>query len=341
MTDDRAAAMRAFLDARGWGGVEPALLAADASFRRYFRLTAGNGERAVLMDAPPGREDVRPFRDLAEHLGHLGFSAPEILADDETRGFLLLEDLGDATYTRLIREGADEAALYRLATEVLIALHSLPEARAVPEGLPPYDRARFLDEAALFIDWYLPAVTGRNATPDARADFFAAWDQVLPAVEAVPRSLVLRDYHVDNLMHLPGREGVAACGLLDFQDGVAGPALYDLMSLLEDARRDVPREIVDRERARYLAAFPALDRGAFDAAWAVLAAQRHTKVLGIFTRLCARDGKPGYLQHVPRLWRLLDNALNHPALDPVRRWLDAACPPERRGVPECPCPTSP
>jgi len=322
---DRMAALDRFRAAAGWGAAERRLLAGDASFRKYHRLTAADGTAAVLMDAPPPQEDVRPFVKIARHLGGLGLSAPRILAEDAEQGFLLLEDLGDDTYTRLLARGADEAALYGLAIDALVALH-----RATPPGdVPPYDDDRLLTEAALLTDWFLPAVGGA-VSGAARESYAAAWRRVFPVARAVPDTLVLRDYHVDNLMRLDGRPGVAACGLLDFQDAVIGPVTYDLMSLMEDARRDIEPSLVAEMRARYLDQMPAVDAAALDASWAVLAAQRHAKVIGIFTRLCKRDGKDGYLCHLPRLWRLLEAALAHPALDEVRAWFDAHVPAEIR-----------
>ncbi|MEQ9326831.1 MAG: phosphotransferase [Rhodospirillales bacterium] len=317
---DRLACHAPFLAQAGRAGAEVSLLAGDASFRKYYRVRKG-GEVAVLMDAPPPVEDVRPFVRVARLLEGMGLSAPRILAEDAEQGFLLLEDLGDATYTRLLAGGdADEADLYRLATDVLIHIHG--QADAAPGWLPPYDDDLLWREASLLTDWYMPAVFGHDTPADVRDACEAAWRAVFPVLREVSHSLVLRDYHVDNLLLLDGREGVARCGLLDFQDAVHGAVAYDLMSLLEDARRDVPDDIQRDCKARYLAAFPGLDEAAFERAYAVLAAQRHAKVIGIFTRLCRRDGKPGYLRHLPRLWRLLEAAFRHPALDPVARWFD-------------------
>ena len=213
--------------------------------------------------------------------------------------------------------------------DVLIDLHG--RADVVPPGLPSYGNGRLLDEAFLLPRWYVPAVEGRPASQTARRSYGEAWLSLFPAVHAQPRTLVLRDYHVDNLMRLPGRSGVAACGLLDFQDAVAGPAAYDLMSLIEDARRDLGLGLAGDMLGRYRAAFPDLDGAAFETAYAILAAQRHAKVIGIFTRLSSRDGKPAYLPHIPRVWRLLEAALEHPALAPVRDWFDRHA--AARGVP--------
>jgi aminoglycoside/choline kinase family phosphotransferase len=330
---ERAERIAAFLSAAGWGGVMRCPLANDASFRRYERLADGT-RRAVLMDAPPPKEDVRPFIAVARLLHGMGLSAPGILAEDVAAGLLLLEDFGDSTYTRLFAAGAAEAPLYTLAVDVLIALHRsfLP---AAISPVPPYDDGRLLTEASLLVDWYLPAIAGRPTDPALREEYLASWRALLPVARGVPDSLVLRDYHVDNLMLLDGRSGVAACGLLDFQDAVIGPRSYDLVSLLEDARRDVPGELQRAMLRRYLDAFPELDRAAFDASYAVLGAQRNCKIVGIFTRLCVRDGKPIYLGHIPRVWRLIEQDLRHPALAPIARWLDQHIPPALRRIPPC------
>ncbi len=287
------------------------------------------------MDAPPPHEDVRPFALLARHLVALGLSAPRVMAADEDAGFLLIEDLGDETYTRMLDNGGNARSLYALAIDVLAHLHRLPADQQIPSGLPAYDERRLLDEACLLTDWYLPAMTGRPTPAEARADYLAAWRSALPVVLGQPVTLVLRDYHVDNLIWLGDRDGVARCGLLDFQDAVAGAAPYDLMSLLEDARRDVDPGLQAEMKARYAAAVGSLAPG-FAAAYAVLAAQRHAKVIGIFTRLCVRDGKPIYLKHIPRVWRLLENALADSALRPVAAWFSHHVPETLRGIPSCP-----
>lgn len=324
---EREILIGAFLRKAGWSTAERRVLAADASFRRYDRLRQ-DGQSAVLMDAPPPKEDVRPFITIARHLTSLGYSAPEILAEDPEHGLLLLEDLGDATFTRLLMGGVDEASLYRPAVDLLIDLHRRPALA----GPPAYNRSRLLAEAMLLIDWYAPAIGG-DLDAAARQSYIDAWQRILPLAELVPATLVLRDFHVDNLMRIEGRDGLAQCGLLDFQDAVIGPLSYDLMSLLEDARRDVDPNIVRDLRRHYLGAFPALNQEAFDASWACLAAGRHAKVIGIFTRLARRDGKPRYLHHIPRVWRLLEAALSHPGLAPLAEWLDLHLPKELRVTP--------
>lgn len=333
---DREARLQRFLEGAGWGDAERRVLAADASFRRYDRLTR-NGARAVLMDAPPPQENVEIFDFLAGCLDEIGLSAPQTLAIDREAGFLLLEDFGDMTFTRALAGGADEAELYRLATDTLVALHW--RWRVESPKIPPYDEDKLLTEAALLVDWYLPALTGRDTPAAQRESYLAAWRRVVPAMLSVPHKLVLRDYHVDNLMVLEGREGFARCGLLDFQDGVMGPISYDLVSLLEDARRDVSEAVVAEMLQRYHAAMDnQLDRRAFAASYAALGAQRNAKIIGIFTRLSRRDGKHAYLQHIPRVWRLLQGDLAHPVLAPVKDWFDREVPAGLRGVPETPAP---
>lgn len=339
---DRAQEIDAFLDAAGWSGAERRLLAADASFRCYHRIERDGeqgAEKAVLMDAPPEKEDVRPWVGVARHLCGLGYSAPGIIAEDTTRGLVLIEDLGDDTYTTLLARGEDETPLYELAVDLLIDMHGRPSSEVIPAGLPPYSDALFLTEAEILTEYFLPAALGTDVPADVSGNITAAyrdlWRGLLPLARGVPETLVLRDYHVDNLMRLPGRAGVGACGLLDFQDAVVGPVTYDFMSLVEDARRDIPEELVSAMRTRYLAGMPDIDAQSFDVSRAVLGAQRHCKVIGIFTRLCVRDGKAGYLKHIPRVWRLLEGSARHPALAPLRDWLDTSIPPEKRGIPEC------
>lgn len=328
---DRLALSAAFLAQAGWGDARRSRLAGDASFRKYDRLQRG-AESAVLMDAPPPQEDVRPFVRIARHLEALRYSAPRILADDPRHGFLLLEDLGDNLFARLIRNGADERPLYEATIDFLLDLHRHP----APADLAPYDEQRLIDEVALFVDWYLPALTGRDTPADQRQAFNALWRDLAPGVAnettAGPRILVLRDFHAENLLWLPQRHGPARIGLLDFQDAVAGHRAYDLVSLLEDARRDVDPALAEAMLQRYIAG-SGLDAAGFRRAYAILGAQRNTRILGIFTRLWKRDGKPHYQAFMPRMWGLVERDLQHPALAGLRAWFDAAVPLARRRQP--------
>ena len=330
----RESEIAGFLADAGWEAAERTMLAGDASFRRYERVHGGDGSRAVLMDAAAPWENVASFRDVARLLLSLGLSAPQVMACDAGRGLLLLEDFGDDTFGKLLAEGAQQETLYRLATDTLVALQRAWRAHAdAGVSLPVYDDTRLIDrEANLLLDWYMPAL---GLAPDARQRhaYREAWQEALARVHAHPSTLVLRDFFPDNLMLLDDREGTAACGLLDFQDAVIGSPLYDLASLLQDARRDVPAEIEEQMLRRYLAAFPELDAQDARIAYTVIAAQRHAKVIGIFTRLARRDGKPGYLAHIPRLWRMLNQALSAPALTPVHAWFDANLPRTQRVIP--------
>ena len=339
----RDAAIVAFLASNGWDNASRSTLADDASFRRYERISDG-GRTVVLMDAPPPKEDVRPFTKIAGHLIELGFSAPRILAEDAETGLLLLEDFGDDTFTRALASAPEtewealEERLYASATDVLSDLHNRSGEDALPVNLPRYTMDRYLDEVLLLTDWYQPAITGQVISAENRAAYTTAWQGALKPVLATEPTLVLRDYHVDNLVWLPSRDGVQRCGLLDFQDALAGPAAYDLMSLLEDARRDIRLALRDRMWRRYISAMPNLRepgpaRDQFETVFAILAAQRHAKVIGIFTRLCVRDAKPDYLVHIPRVWKLLEANLRHPALASVAEWMNTHLPADRRGIP--------
>lgn len=329
---ERDRLIETFLDQAGWPGAERRPLAGDASYRRYDRITR-EGATAVLMDAPPVHEDVRPFIHMTRHLQGLGYSAPQLLGEDIDNGFLLLEDLGDDTYTRALASGVDEAELYTRATDLLIDLHRRESNLALPTGLADYDVQKLVDEALLLTDWHMPQVTGRDTATDARAAFVDIWQSLIPSTDLQAPTLVMRDFHADNLIWLPARNGIRACGLLDYQDAVIGSPAYDLMSLLEDARRDLRPELADHLKDRYRAAFPDLDRSAFETAFQVLAAQRHCKVIGIFTRLAVRDKKVDYLTHIPRVWRMLERAVETPGLAALKAWLDRHIPAGHRSAP--------
>jgi aminoglycoside/choline kinase family phosphotransferase len=315
-----------FLASCGWGGARIEPLAGDASFRRYFRAIHGDGRRAVLMDAPPPHEDPRPFISVAEWLLSVGLSAPEILARDLDRGLLLLGDFGDDRLRETLDAAPErERELYEMATDVLVHLH-----RHVPmQGLPPHGLTQWLDELMLFTDWYCPAV-GLDVDKDS---YLAAWTDVLEPVagDGLGPVTVLRDYHAENIMLVHGRDGVGHFGLLDFQDALAGHPAYDVASVLEDARRDVPAELERAMLDRYIAATGSAE--AFERAYWALAAQRNTRILGVFTRLWKRDGKPGYRRFQPRMWGLLERDLSKPLLGPVRQWFDANVPVEARSAP--------
>ena len=314
-----------FLESCGWRGAQILPLAGDASFRRYFRVV--NGDRtAVLMDAPPPHEDPRPFIAVAEWLAAVGLSAPQILARDLDKGLLLLGDFGDWRLREFLdNDPRAERELYQLATDVLIHLHQHPPM----EGLPPHGLDQWLEELKLFTDWYCPAV---GVEVDQQS-YREAWTEVLGPVakDGLGPVTVLRDYHAENIMLVEDRSGVEHFGLLDFQDALAGHPAYDLASVLEDARRDVPAEIERAMIDHYVAGAGQGEK--FERAYWALAAQRNTRILGVFTRLWKRDNKPQYRRFQPRMWGLLERDLDRPHLDPVREWFDMNVPPEHRREP--------
>lgn len=342
---ERMAAIRGFLDENGFGEAERLHLQGDASTRSYERL-ALNGQGYVLMnsprraDGPPVRdgkpysaiahlaEDVTAFIAVSKGLRAAGLSAPAIYSADNEKGLLIIEDLGDE---RLV-EGEPPAPIperYEAAVDLLAALHrkrhppTLPVSPRVEYRIPPYDMDAFLIEIELLLDWYIPRMQAA-ISPAARADFIALWREALQPVLETPATWVLRDFHSPNLLWLPEREGIARVGLLDFQDAVLGPAAYDLASLLQDARVDVPEGAEIALLGRYARlrreAMPDFDTAAFVKIYATVAAQRATKILGIFARLDMRDGKPQYLRHMPRIWGYLQRSLAHPSLERLRAW---------------------
>ena len=302
-----------FLFSCGWSDAAIDPLPGDASFRRYFRLTR-DGEQAMLMHAPPQHEDPRPFLEVTHWLAANAMRVPAILAEDADLGWVLIEDFGDER----VREWsdahpADEESSYAAAVDALVELHRRP-----PGPFPPYDMAVYQREAGLLTEWYCPAV---GLTVDEEG-FRRAWDEALHPLLArqIPGVTVLRDYHAENIMLPP--DGTQ--GLIDYQDALIGHPAYDLVSLLQDARRDVSpaleRVMLDRYRAA-----AGVDE-AFEADYARLGAQRNAKIVGIFTRLYKRDGKPRYLDMIPRVWEAMERDLAHPALAPVAEWFAANIP---------------
>jgi N-acetylmuramate 1-kinase len=344
--------VRTFLDQTGYGDVPRRRMEGDASTRIFERLVLDD-HTDVLMnsprraDGPPVRngkpysaiahlaEDIVPYVALAQGLRDRNLSAPTVLQADLDRGFLVMEDLGNE---RIVAGDppAPIAERYEAAVDLLISLHRrklperLPVAPHVEYRLPHYDIDAFLIEAELLLDWYLTSAQGKVAN-GVREEFVALWREALkPAIEA-PATWVLRDYHSPNLLWLPERESVARIGILDFQDAMIGPAAYDVASLLQDARVDVPESLEVTLLSRYARARlydQRFDAPAFARLYATLAAQRATKILGIFARLERRDGKPQYLRHIPRLLRYLQRSLAHPELAPLRAWYAANLPPQ-------------
>lgn len=350
LTKMRESERAAFLAAAGWSAAEARPLTGDASTRSYERLTL-DGRRALLMNAPPKAEtsacppeatpaerrtlgynamarlagpNLNAFVAIAKALRGAGLSAPEIYAADAAAGFALIEDLGDDLFARAIPGGADEATLYASAIDALLDLR-----RAAPiapksdqYAMLSYDRTALEAEVALVPEWYWPFRKNAPVSSSVQADYFAAWSPVLDSISA-PSAMVLRDYHAENLLWLPDRKGAERVGVIDFQDGLFGSPAYDLVSLLEDARRDVSPELAEEMIARYCAGaakFGSFDEEAFRSDYAILAAQRNAKILGIFARLVKRDGKPRYLDFLPRVEGHFRRDLAREPLAPVRRF---------------------
>jgi tRNA threonylcarbamoyl adenosine modification protein YjeE len=348
---DRIAAVRQFIAEAGLSEATRVRMTGDASTRRYQRLVLGD-RRAILMDAPrrpdgpPVRdgkpysqiahlaETVTPFVAMARALRAHGLSAPEVQHAELQQGLLIIEDLGSEG----VIVGDPPAPIverYETAVDALLTLHAqqlpdvLPVAPHVEYRIPPYDMDAFLIEAELLLDWYLPH-QGINVTDEARDDFVGCWREALEPVLDAPATWVLRDFHSPNLLWLPDRKDAARLGILDFQDALMGPAAYDLASLAQDARIDVPEPVEVALLGRYVRrrrqANPDFAPPTFIRSYVTLAAQRASKILGIFARLNVRDGKPQYLRHIPRISGYLQRSLGHPSLEPLNAWYRAHLP---------------
>lgn len=364
----RNAEIDAFLESVGWQDAQRRPLPGDASTRRYVRLVHAPNV-AMLLDQPQGAEtvacppnateeqrqqlgynavarlagpDTRQFAAIAAELNGIGLSAPKVLASNHASGLLLIEDLGDARFADIIRDGEPEAPLYAAAVETLSALHAHPapktmrSAKGIEANLLSYDRLAMMVEVDLLPEWFFPAASGMACPPGARDDYRAAWSKVLTGLSGAPPVMTLRDFHAENLMWLPDRDGVARVGLLDFQDALAGSPAYDLISLLEDARRDVSPALAEAMTAHYISLRKSrqagFDAGALRQDAAILAAQRNAKIIGIFARLWRRDGKPRYLGFLPRMWGYMQRDLAHPAMTDLKKWFDAHVPLGWRGA---------
>ncbi len=303
-----------FLPAHGWHGCAVSPVAGDASFRRYFRVIDGDGRKAILMHAPPPHENPKPFADMTQYLRQHGFRAPEIFGADMVQGLLLIEDFGDVQMRMHLDDAPhEEHAVYKNAIATLAALSDAPVA-----DIAPYDQAAYLREVQLLSEWYLPAM----GLSFDQSHYDQLWNEALAPIcgPEWQRVTVLRDYHAENIMLLEN----GGQGLIDYQDALAGHPAYDLVSILQDARRDV----APGTEAAMVAHYKSLvqTHADFDWHYALLGAQRNTKIIGIFTRLWQRDGKARYLDFLPRMWGLLERDLAHPALSPLKNWFDAAIP---------------
>ena len=319
---NRETAKHAFLTTCGWEGAARVRIAGDASNRSYDRLVGPEGRSAILMDAPPEKgEDVRPFIDAASYLSAHGLSAPQIIASDIQFGFLLLEDLGDALFARVVeKDPVIEPVLYAAATDVLCHLHQQPA-----PAIGTYDPKLMTDLACLAFDWYQMGIVGEVDQP-ARASLAAKLNRLLTETFPTRPVLIQRDYHAENLLWLPDRTGVARVGLLDFQDALLGHPAYDLVSILQDARRDVDTALAEEMIQRYVAATNT-DEDAFRFAYALQGLQRNLRIIGVFARLSLMHGKPHYIDLLPRVFGHLETDIAHPKLAELGKILRSSLPP--------------
>jgi aminoglycoside/choline kinase family phosphotransferase len=299
----------------------------DASNRRYYRLT-GTKHPLLLMDCPPGLEDLGQFVKVANFLSAVGLGVPTIYEMDESVGYAVIEDFGTDTFTSLLNQSGDRHDsiaddLYRMAIDTLVCLHK--QVTEVPKDYPDYLPDQMAEAACLMLDWYIPELSGQVVSSYTRAAYKKAWFAVLSRVSE-DTTLVLRDYHVDNLMLRKNQQGVSRCGVIDFQDAACGPRMYDLASLLEDARRPVNRALKESMQQYYAAQMGIEINAEFTESFVSLAAQRHSRVAGVFVRLAQRDKREHYLQYLPLVISMLADAVDDPVLEEPRSILDTLCP---------------
>ncbi len=322
----------AFLHAEGWIVAKTFPLKADFSTRQFMRLELAGGDprRAILMKADKDQKTPQ-FVALSEALRRCGLSAPAVYAARPDQGLVLMEDFGDVTLGRLLDEGKDAAFLYRRAADVLVHLHKAFKSAFVERmNLPVFNAALFTEQTALFLDYYFPHVRARAPSNEERAAFHNIWMVVLKPLEALPQTLMLRDFTPDNLMDLPGRQGVASVGVIDFQDGGLGPLPYDISSLCEKVRRDSALALLDEISLYYHREHPVMPLEDLRRACRILAAQRHTRILGIIVRLAENRAQNGKLAHKPRIRKYLEELLQDEALSPVKAWFDRYVSPYER-----------
>lgn len=317
---DRDTKRISFLTAISWNNATSIIIAGDASNRSYERLTQSDGRKAILMNAPPEKgEDVRPFVKILKLLRMQNLSAPDLLGVDAQNGFLLLEDLGDDLFVHVCRTKPQlEETLYKAAIDALLSLRKA----SAPTDIAPYDIATYIRETDLVTQWYIPATTGLNADDAAQDSYHNIIRDCCGAIQNDQSVIVLRDYHAENLLWLPNRKSTAKVGLLDFQDALIGHPAYDLVSLLEDARRDTSNKL-QQDMLGYYLSKSGDNADAFHYAYATLGAQRNLKIIGIFARLCMRDNKLNYVDLIPRVWAHLQRDLNHPNLSALKDWVSA------------------
>jgi aminoglycoside/choline kinase family phosphotransferase len=321
MSPERSSKRDQFLQIHSYEPAQLAFLASDMSLRKYYRLSSA---KRILMDAP-FPENPEQFISIARYLQECGLRAPSILEHCLDNGFVLLEDFGDHTFTAILKSTPErETELYKTSIAVLKHLHQ--HAKKQPEFIPSYTIEKLLSEAEVFIDWYWQFAKGTLVSKLVKSEFLNAWKYAFEQIPETPQSMVLRDYHVDNLMIVDDQEGIKGCGLLDFQDALWGSVVYDIISLLEDARRDMTPSLVDQMWDFFLSDIPSSQHKNYRTAATILGAGRHVKVIGVFVRYAMCQNKKDYLKHLPRLWKYLEKSLEIPELTRVKAWFDQYLP---------------
>jgi len=306
--------LHSFLVRTGWDSAVQKELAGDASSRHYYRLFRGD-EVAILMQ-DPNREALKSYLAVTQILIERGYSVPEVFERDEANGFLILEDFGEALFARLLERGEDERALYELAVSYLLDVRG----QTLPTGIKYFSNNYVMDQNAVFLDWYVPFLTGRTLDDNARLFFQQIWQELMGHFDQESEVLLHRDFHAENLFFLPERVGLRRLGLIDFQDAMVGPPAYDLVSLLQDARRDVTQTLAEDMITTYIEQ-SGENEEAFRRRYTILGAHRNMRILGIFTRLKEQEGKKRYEAFKPRVISHLNACLAHPDLMALRHWV--------------------
>ena len=304
-----------FLIENNWQDTEKECVQGDASSRQYTRLKKEN-KTLILMDSSKDIESLSRFIQVDEHLEKLGLSVPKIFAKSEKQGYLLIEDFGKETFEICLKDKKKKRDFYALAVKALITLHQIPQEKVVPENFRQYDPKTMLGDLELFVDMFM-----LNRSEEVKNKFRSLWLSVLEEAQCVPQSMLLRDYHVGNLMYLKDREGIQKCGILDFQDAYFGSITYDLVSLLQDARREIPSALEKEMKEFYLSCFPYLKRESFEKSYAILAGLRHARVLGAFRKLKKECNKPWYEEkYQEHVRKLFEEALSHPLMKELKEF---------------------
>ena len=305
----------------------------DASFRKYFRVYIKNYKKKLLfVNSPKKTENNLGYLKATSILEKMNLSVPKIINFDISKGFFLIEDFGINTYTKSLKNGESEFKLYNLATDILLYINK--HSRNLEKKLPKYTNKKLIDEVLLFLKWYWPVIYKKPAKKKNINEFIKIWENLLNKNLKTKKVFVHRDFHIDNLFFLKDRKNLKACGLIDFQDAVIGPSSYDLLSLLEDARRDVDQDVVDKMYRKFIKKLSRKDEEKFNKEYKILAINRHLKVIGIFCRLYMRDKKKSYLKHIPRLWRLIEENLSFNSLNELNKWINKFFPKKFRIKPK-------